>query len=246
MTSNDAGRPSRPASLHQRILTDIEQRIFCGQWPPGHRIPSEHELADAYAVSRMTVNKVLTQLAHASLIERRRKAGSFVARTQSRSALLEIQEIKAEVTALGLPYRFDVLRRKKRRSLRVDRDLLELAEPGPLLDVSVVHFAGDRPFCLEDRLINLAAAPEAADETFDEIAPGPWLVSRVPWTSAEHRIRAEAADEAVAKALKLPQGTPCLVIERRTWRSAQPVTRVRLSYPGDLRELVARFSPMSS
>lgn len=242
--SAGAGAPAAPAaSLHQRILADIEHRILSGAWPPGHRIPSEHELTEHYGCSRMTVNKVLTQLARAGMLERRRKAGSFVAQSQGGSAILEIQEIKAEVEALGLPYRFELRERTKRRSQRADRERLGLDGPQPVLLLHCVHFAGPRPWCVEDRIINLQAVPAAADEPFDEQAPGAWLFGHVPWTSAEHRIRAAGADPAVAAALRLRRGVPCLVIERRTWASSLPVTHVRLTYPAEGRELVARFSP---
>ena len=235
--------PAPHASLHRRILADVEQRIVSGTWPPGHRIPSEHELTAAYGCSRMTVNKVLTQLARAGMIERRRKAGSFVARAPSRAALLEIQDIKTEVQGLGLAYRFEIRERHKRRSLRAERELLDLAEAGPVLVLDCLHFAGPRPFCLEERIINLDAVPAAAAQRFDAIAPGPWLIDHVPWTSAEHRIRAEGAGAMAAAALKVSKGTPCLVIERRTWHSDQPVTHVRLTYPAEGHEIVARFSP---
>lgn len=238
-------KPAAPISLHQRILTDIEQRILSGKWPPGHRIPSEHELTAEYQCSRMTVNKVLTQLARASMIERRRKAGSFVMRVQSRSAVLEIQDIRAEVMALGLAYRYDVVECKKRRSQRVDIEVLGLEEPGSVLELRILHYAGPRPFCLENRLINLSTVPGAAGESFSEEAPGPWLVRHVPWTSAEHRIQARAADAETAPMLKVRRGTPCLMIERRTWTGGKPVTFVRLTYPGEGHELVARFSPTS-
>lgn len=233
-------------SLHQRILSEIEQRILSGKWPLGHHIPSEVDLAAEYQCSRMTVNKVLTQLARSGLIERRRKAGSFVMRSQSRSAVLEIQDIRTEVQALGLPYHYEITQREKRRSLRADRESLVLSEAGPVLELTCLHYAGERPFCLEARLINLLTVPEAVHESFADEAPGAWLVGRVPWTSAEHRIRAESAGDATAKALKVRKGTACLVIERRTWSSEQPVTHVRLIYPGEGRELVARFSPSQS
>ena len=235
--------PLTPGSLHQRILGDIEQRILSGEWPPGHRVPSEHELADIYQCSRMTVNKVLTQLARASMVERRRKAGSFVMRSQSRSAVLEIQDIRTEVLALGLPYRYEVVSITKRRSLRADMDALELDNAGPVLEVRSLHFSGALPFCLEYRLINLSAVPQAAVETFKDEPPGAWLVSHVPWTSAEHRIRAGASDAAMAALLKVEPGSPCLIIQRRTWTGASPVTYVRLAYPGGDHELVAHFSP---
>lgn len=60
-----------PETLHRRILADIEERILSGSWRPGDRIPSEHELAERYGCSRMTVNNALTQLARAGYVERR-------------------------------------------------------------------------------------------------------------------------------------------------------------------------------
>lgn len=232
-----------PVSLHQRILSDIEQNILSGRWQPGHRIPSEYELADEYQCSRMTVNKVLTQLARASMVERRRKAGSFVMRSHSRSAVLEIQDIRAEVMALCRPYRFELIGLKKRRSLRADMDALELDKAGPVMELTSLHYSGARPFCLEYRLINLSAVPQAVEETFMDEPPGAWLVSHVPWTSAEHRIRAGASDAGMAALLQVECGSPCLIIQRRTWTGASPVTYVRLAYPGEDHELVAHFSP---
>lgn len=233
-------------SMHQRILDDIEQRILSGKWPPGYRIPSELEFSESYGVSRMTVNKALTQLAHAGLIERRRRAGSFVKRTQSSSAVLEIQDIRAEVAALGRTYRHETIAHKKRRATRADVDALGLAASGPVLMLTTLHFAAEHVFCLEDRLINLQTVPQAADEPFADESPGIWLFRHVPWSSAEHRIRAAAADADDAPRLGVKRGTPCLVIERRTWLSGKPVTFVRLSYPGEGHELVARFSPATA
>ncbi|MGO8256693.1 hypothetical protein ACC792_37950, partial [Rhizobium ruizarguesonis] len=53
-------------------------------------------------------NAVLTQLAKAGLIERRKKSGSFVTQPQAQSAVLEIHDIKAEVQSLNLPYSYAV------------------------------------------------------------------------------------------------------------------------------------------
>jgi GntR family histidine utilization transcriptional repressor len=240
------GEGGARGSLHQTILADIEDKILSGAWPPGHRIPFEHELTEHYGVSRMTVNKVLTQLAASGLLERRRKAGSFVRRPQSQSAVLEIADLPAEVQALGLPYRFEVLSRRQRRSTTADRAALGLEATAPVMVLTCLHFAGERPFCLEDRRINLDAVPEAAAQRFEEGPPGTWLVRQVPWTAAEHRIAAVGADEEVARRLDLPLGAACLVVERRTWSAERPITQVRLTYPGAAHALVARFTPSQS
>ncbi|TPI68538.1 histidine utilization repressor [Mesorhizobium sp. B3-1-3] len=230
-------------SLHQRILSDIREKILSGAWAPGHRIPFEHELTAHYNCSRMTVNKALSQLAKAGLIERRRRSGSFVRQPQSQAAVLELHDIRIEVEALGLPYRYERLERLKRRSSAEDRARLGLSASGQVLALEGLHFAGERPFALEQRLINLSAVAEASEEEFLEIAPGPWLIGRVPWSEAEHRIRAMAADETIADALDIDPGAPCLVVERRTWSAEHPVTHVRFVYPAESHTLVARFTP---
>jgi GntR family histidine utilization transcriptional repressor len=235
----DAG----PLPLSQRILADITERIVSGDWQPGHRIPFEHELATRYGCSRMTVNKAMTQLARSGLIERRRRSGSFVAQPRGQSAILEIHDIRAEVETLGRPYRYELAVREARRAGAADRARLDVAAGTQVLALSCRHFAGSKPFCLEERLISLAAVPEAAEESFAEFAPGPWLLARVPWSAAEHVIRAVAADAATATALGIPAASACLVVERRTWSAGQPVTFVRLTYAGDGHALVARFAP---
>lgn len=234
---------SETVSLHQRILSDIREKILSGTWAPGHRIPFEHELTAEYKCSRMTVNKALSQLAKAGLIERRRRSGSFVRHPQSQAAVLELHDIRIEVEALGLPYRYERLERLRRRSNVEDRALLGLSAAGSVLAVEGLHFAGERPFALEQRLINLSAVAEAGDEEFLEIAAGPWLIGRVPWSEAEHRIRAMAADETIADVLDIDPGAPCLVVERRTWSAEHPVTHVRFIYPAESHTLVARFTP---
>jgi len=233
----------KEATLHHRILSDIEGRIVSGEWPPGYRLPFEVDLAAQYGCSRMTANKVLTHLARAGLIERRKKSGSFVAQPVMQAAVLEIHSIEAEVRSLKLPYSYRLERRILREAGPADRQHLELSEAASVLDLVCLHHAGERPFCLEERLINLATVPEAEGEDFARLAPGTWLISQIPWSTAEHKIYALSASADVAKTLDIPRNAACLVIERRTWGSSGPVTFVRFTYPGDRHALVARFTP---
>jgi len=101
-------------TLHQRIRRDLEGQILGGHWRPGERIPSEHALMAQYGCSRMTVNKVLSALATSGLIERRRRAGSFVARPSPHleQAALDIPDIAAAVSARGHAYALKLLDRQ--------------------------------------------------------------------------------------------------------------------------------------
>lgn len=230
-------------SLHGKILTEIEQNILSGRWPPGFRIPSEMELTAHYQCSRMTVNKVMTQLAQAGLLERKRKAGSFVTRPHTSSAVLEIPDLRQVVLGMGLEYASQLISRNQRRSTPEDMDAMRMDKAGPVVHALCLHFAGSRPFCIEDRLINLASVPEAAHEMFTEESPSSWMVNHVAWSSAEHRIRAESAHAHTADLLQVTPESACLIIDRRTWTGQLPITFVRLTYPADLYELEAHFSP---
>jgi GntR family transcriptional regulator, histidine utilization repressor len=230
-------------TLHQRIFHAIEGQILSGAWPPGYKIPAETALAETYGCSRMTANKALSELARLGLIERRRKSGSTVRAPVSQSAVLEIHEIRAEVEGLELAYDYRRLARKRRLATAEDRDRLALPPRRPVLDLTCLHLAGGRPFCLEERLINLDCAPGAEEESFAETAPGAWLLTLVPWNAAEHTIRARAADAGIAEALGLSLGAPCLIVERRTFSQSATITHVRLIYPGDRHALTASFAP---
>ena len=235
-----------PLFLHQRILADIQGRILSGQWAAGRRIPVERELMQQYQCSRMTVSKVLTRLAQAGLIERRRRAGSFVRHPVSQSAVLDIPVVRAEVTALGLEYAYQILRRQRRRRTRGKNELFGTDGPLTVIEVDCLHLGGDRPFCLEHRVINLQAVPEAGEETFADLPPGAWLLSRVPWMLGEHHIRAAAASPAIAATLRIRRNTPCLIVERTTRGMDSIITFVRLTYPGDMHQLVASFAPLGA
>jgi len=237
---------SPAASLHQRIRSDIEQRIRSGRWPPGHRVPSEHALMQEYACARMTVNKALTALAEAGLIERRRRAGSFVARPHPaiEQVALEIPDIPLQVAARGHAYGFRLLSRRLRRPRARPAQEGEVAGKGEkVLALQSLHLADGVPFALEDRVISPQGVPQALEQSFRDIAPGSWLLQHVPWTRARHRISAVGADGEQARLLQVPAGTACLVLERQTWRGETPVTFVRQLFLGDSYDLVASFTP---
>lgn len=228
------------ANLHDRIRGDIEARIMSGTWGPGHRIPYEHELMVHYACSRMTVNKALSGLAERGLLDRRKRAGTFVSVPRAHRAALDIPDISSEIAARGQRYRMLLAKRIERAATAEDKALLTMQE-GQVLALDCVHHGDDRAHVLERRLINLETVPAARDIDFASEPPGAWLLSHVPWTDARHRITAISADAEIAAALGLAPGTACLSLERWTWRTAQRITYVRQIHPGDDYELIARF-----
>jgi GntR family histidine utilization transcriptional repressor len=214
-----------------------------GQWPPGTRVPVEHELMADYGCSRMTVSKVLSGLADRGLIIRRRGAGSEVATPRSERAVLEIQDFAKEAARHGTAYAHEVLRREVIACPVKTAARLGLAARSRLVSVHTLHRVAGRPEALEERLINIAEVPQARTERFLDVPPGTWLLDYVPWTNAEHAIEAINADLLQARLLDIAVGEACLVLERRTWQGGAFITEARITYPGVRHRLVGRFSP---
>ena len=224
-------------TIEGRIREDIERRIHSGEWRPGDRVPFEHELVQTYGCSRATVSKALAELARAGLIERRRKAGSFVAHPQVHSAVLEVPDLADLVERRGEAYAWELTTQRMARQ----SDANPLGEPAILVEGR--HHAGGEPLALERRLIALAAVPDALETDFTAEAPGAWLLHHIPWTSARHRIRAVEATSAEARLLNVRPHAACLELDRQTWRAGKAVTQVRQLFRADRFDLTAEFKP---
>ncbi len=232
-----------PLTLGRRIRADVEAQIRTGHWPPGYRLPTEQELQARYGCARATVGKALSALADAGLVERRKKAGTIVATPRVHTAVLTIPDIAEVMAARGQAYRFELKRRAVRPIDPASPNERALMADGPMIELAGLHRADSSVFATERRVISLAQVPEAQGEDFAQQAPGTWLLQHIPWTRARHRISATSAVGEDAQALGLPEGSPCLRLERWTWRENAGITYVEQMFAGDQYDLVAEFSP---
>lgn len=228
-------------TFHERIRQDFEARILSGDLAPGDRLPTEQALMAHYGCSRMTVNKALSTLATAGLVERRKKAGTFVARPRLHSMVLDVPDLQQQVEDSGRRYRFSLTERTVRPFRQTDG--ARISRAARLLELEGVHEADGVPFAIEQRLVSLDAVPAIEALEFGPLAPGGWLLKHVPWTEAETRILASGATATEAGLLGIAAGAPCLCVERRTWRRQESITFVRQLFVAESYDMVARFGP---
>jgi GntR family histidine utilization transcriptional repressor len=228
--------------LHERIRSDFEARILSGALAPGDRLPIEQELMQHYGCARMTVNKALSALLSAGLIDRRKRAGTFVARPRMHSMVLDVPDLPSQIRERGQAYAYAPIGHRLRPpAADVDEEVL-LAGDGDLFELEGLHLADGIPLALEFRLISVLAVPDIGDAAdIEAISPGSWLLQHVPWTEAETRISALQATPEEARLLRIPQRSACLCVERRTWRGTDRITYVRQLFVGNSYDLVARF-----
>lgn len=68
----------RAEPLYEQLAAILRGKIESGEWPPGHKIPSELALQQTYDVGRGTVRKALAQLRQEGKIVTFDGRGSFV------------------------------------------------------------------------------------------------------------------------------------------------------------------------
>lgn len=64
--------------LYHQIFLALRDEILGGRRPQGSLLPTEHQLAEMYSVSRITARRALDELAQNDFVERKRRTGTRV------------------------------------------------------------------------------------------------------------------------------------------------------------------------
>jgi GntR family transcriptional regulator, histidine utilization repressor len=214
------------------IRAEVLRRIRARDWPPGALIPGEEALASEFGVARATVNRALTALAEAGVVERKKRAGTRVAELPVRRARLEIPVIRLDVLGRGLAYDFKLLADRMAPAPVPVAARLGLPEGQLMRYLETLHLAGGRPFVHETRWLNPSVLPAPAPD-FARVSVNEWLVTHVSLVSGDIAFTAEAATPREAMVMGVARGSALLVAERTTHGTGGPVTWVRLAHaPG--------------
>lgn len=69
---------SSPIPLYHQLADILETRIRNGKYTPGHKIPSEPQLAEIFGIGRPTVRQAIELLVRKNILEKRKGSGTFV------------------------------------------------------------------------------------------------------------------------------------------------------------------------
>lgn len=244
----DSQQDSLPASaspLYEQVKDYVLDNIGTGKWGRDHKLPSENELVASLGVSRMTVHRALRELTSLGHLLRVQGVGTFVAPPKPQSALIEINNIAAEIGQRAGRHAARVIVLEK---LMPSPDLVVAFEFGrrrPVGHSIVVHYENEVPVQLEERFVNSALVPDYDKQDFEKTTTFDYLQQSTPLTEVEHVISAIAADEETAALLQLAAGAPCLLLNRRTWSGTAVATVNRLIYAGNRYSLGSRYAPVA-
>jgi len=228
-----------PTPLYHRIYLVLREQILDHRFDPNVPMPSEHELARAYSVSRVTLRKTLEHLEREGLVLRQRGRGTFARPPAAKGAVqADVSGLVENLVAMGLSTQVRVLE-------------FDYAPTPP--DVATdMGVAAGTVAQRAVRLRSLKGTPfsyavtyvrEDIGRTFDadDLAKTPLLrlfeLAGVRIAGAEQRVSASAADYVVADLMDVDVGAPLLCIKRVVRdKDGSAVERIRALYRPDMYE----------
>lgn len=232
--------PSRAAPPDPAYLTVqrwLREGITQGRWRVGDRLPSEAELVAQFGLSRMTVNRALTELHAQGLVRRVKGSGSFVAPLERLAATLQVRDVHEQIAERGHVHQAQVLALDRQTPPPAVAAALQLRKGGTAFYSQLLHLDNGVPLQVESRWVHPARAPQYLKQDFGLVTPTAYLLQVAPLVGAEVQIEAALAqpDEARLLGLSLKRGDaqPCLLVQRLTHSVEGPVSWVRLVHPGD-------------
>ena len=206
--------------LYRQIRGLITRSLETGEWKPGDVIPSESELALRFGVSQGTVRKAIDEMAAENLLVRRQGKGTFVAThndPRSFFRFLRIAHKQGELPPMkSIP--LECWRAKAGADVAAR---LGLEAGAPIIIVRRILRFGEEPVVFDEIYLNGELFPDLTLEVLQSGETSLYSLFEgrygVRMIRADERLRAVVADRVSADALKVPEGSPLLLVERVTY-----------------------------
>lgn len=205
-------------SLYAQIAAQLRREIAADQFQPSGRLPSEAELMQRFAVSRVTIRLALGKLGEEGLVERRQGKGTYVSTRRLQHGLNVLQGFHDGLAQQGLALDMQLITLERRNlpegiptvSGKTSRTALYLERlhrvDGEPVAVACSHLPDSRPEIRREQL--------EAGSSYAVLQSLGWQIER-----ADLIIRATAATPRLAKALQIRTGTPLLMMARTSFLS---------------------------
>lgn len=230
---------SSSAPAYLRLQRLLRNRVQAGELGPGQALPSERDLAEQLAVSRVTVRKALAGLVQDGVLVPRRGAGTFVAERIVKP-LSKITSFTEDLRARGLNPRSKFLERSVGEVTPEEAMALNLSPGSRVVRLYRLRYAGDEPLAVERSAVPEEILDDPARVT-DSLYAALELLGCRP-VRALQRLRAVNLNAEQARQLQLPEGSAALALERRSFLAdGRLVEFTRSWYRGDAYDFVAEL-----
>lgn len=225
-----------PQPLYAQIKDTLRARILDGTYAPHSQMPSEHALCAMFDVSRITVRQALGDLQKEGLVFRLHGKGTFVSKPKAFQNVTSLQGFAEAMSSMGYEIVNRLLAFRIVKASRHIAQKLDLPEGANVAEIHRVRLLNREPVSLEltwvpERLGKRLAGADLASRDIFLILEND---CGVPLGHADVSIDAMLADDEIAHALRVQEGSPVLRIERTTHDThGAPIDYEYLYFRGD-------------
>ncbi|GAB7388956.1 phosphonate metabolism transcriptional regulator PhnF [Bacillaceae bacterium] len=225
-----------PIPIYYQLKNFIKEQIENGIWKPGDMIPSERELSEEFAISRMTVRQAFNELVNEGLLYRKRGMGTFVAKPKVDQKLSKLTNFTSDMLSRGMKPGAKVLALNTIPATKKIAEKLNLREGDHVVELFRLRLADEEPMALERSFLPYAKVSPILEEELENKSLYELLRNRcnLHLVRAKQTIEISYCNPQDAALLEIAPDTPSLLIERITFtEDGQPVEYVRSYYRAD-------------
>ncbi|RLJ90655.1 GntR family transcriptional regulator [Planococcus citreus] len=224
-----------PIPIYIQIEEQLKQQIQQGDFSVGTSIPSERELSERFAVSRMTVRQSITNLVNDGLLYREKGRGTFVASPKVEQPLNGLTSFTEDMESRGMVpssklIGFDILEPESDVA-----EELQLNEGDRVYFVERIRFADDKPMAIERTYLPVNRFPNLTEESFQgSLYAVIENEQQLKISHATQRMEAGLVKKEDAELLQIQPPAAILMIERISFLEGDlPFEVVRSTYRAD-------------
>jgi GntR family transcriptional regulator len=230
------------APLYHQLQRALRSAISAGVLAPDDALPPERDLADEYAISRITVRKALDGLVSEGLLIRRQGAGTFVAARVEKS-FSKLSSFSEDMISRGRTPHSVWLNRSAGVVTPEESMTLGLSPGSAVYRFSRVRYADEAPMALEYAIVPgfcLPSVEAVQDSLYEALEQHGYRPTR-----ALQRLRAVLFTPDQAKMMRVADAAAGLMIERRGFlKDGRAVEITRSFYRGDAYDFVAELNSL--
>jgi len=196
--------------LYARVETVLAGEIVDGGLKVCDQLPTEDSLIARFGVSRITVRRAIQNLVSRGLVEIRRGKGTFVAAQKITQDLKELSGFVEDMHALGRKPTARVISKEAVTANATVARQLALTRGERVIRIRRVRLADDIPLSFDETYLPLEIGKKIVGNNL-RVEPIFSLLERkynVPLVEAEYKLDAVAAENEVARALKVKPLSP--------------------------------------
>lgn len=225
--------------FYLQLCERVRSAIAAGELKAGSPLPSERDLSVAFDVSRTTVRKALAVLAEEGFLEQRHGSGTYV-KQRLETNLRSLRSFSQEMLSRGLAPSSEVVAKVVAHATPEEILALNISLGTRVLRFDRIRNADGVPMAVERVVMDLrfiGNPDNIGNSLYETLRRRGFAPVR-----AIQRMRAGAVNSVDASLLGLKEGTPVLLLERRSYLAdGTVVEQTRSTYRGDAYEFVAEL-----